>query len=33
MRHLKLRPGEPVDEDALRALIDAAYEDMRERFG
>lgn len=31
MRHVKLRPGADVDEDALAALIDAAYDDMRRR--
>ncbi len=30
-RHVKLRPGEDVDRDALRALIRAAYEDILER--
>ena len=30
MRHVKLRPGEHVDADALKALIDAAYEDVRD---
>jgi hypothetical protein len=29
MRHVKLRPGEPVDAAALEALIDAAYGDIR----
>ncbi|MCA9559356.1 MAG: DUF1801 domain-containing protein [Myxococcales bacterium] len=29
MRHVKLRPGEAVDEAALRALIETAYHDMR----
>lgn len=33
MRHVKLRPGEPVDEAALRALIEAAHADMRRRAG
>jgi hypothetical protein len=33
MRHVKLRPGEPLDEDALRALITCAYRDIRERLG
>lgn len=32
MRHVKLRPGEPVDEKALRALIVAAWADMRARL-
>lgn len=31
MRHAKLRPGEPVDDNALRALIAAAHADMRRR--
>ena len=29
MRHVKLRPGEQVDEGALRSLISSAYEDAR----
>jgi hypothetical protein len=29
MRHVKLRPGEPINEAALKALIAAAYRDMR----
>lgn len=33
MRHVKLRWGEPVDDAALRALIVAAYRDMRRRLG
>jgi hypothetical protein len=33
MRHVKLRPGQPTDEDALRALIDAAYRDVEARSG
>ena len=32
MRHVKLRPGEEVDEDALGALIEAAYADMKARL-
>ena len=32
MRHVKLRPGEPVDENALRALIAAAWTDMCSRL-
>ena len=32
MRHVKLRPGEDIDEDALRALILVAYADMRTRL-
>lgn len=31
MRHVKLLPGEPVDEAALQALITAAHADMRRR--
>jgi hypothetical protein len=31
MRHVKLRWGKPVDEAALKALIRAAYQDMRVR--
>ncbi|HET6535650.1 MAG TPA: DUF1801 domain-containing protein [Sphingomicrobium sp.] len=33
MRHVKLRPGAEIDEDALTALIDAAYRDMKARIG
>jgi len=29
MRHVKLRPGEDLDEAALEALIGVAYENMR----
>jgi len=32
MRHVKLRPGEPVDENALRALIAAAWNDICARL-
>lgn len=32
MRHVKLRPGEPVDTAALRALVEAAHADMRRRL-
>lgn len=32
MRHVKLRPGEPVDEAGLQALIEAACADMRGRL-
>jgi hypothetical protein len=32
MRHVKLRPGAEVDEEALRALIAAAYADVRRRL-
>ena len=31
MRHVKLRPGQAVDETALRGLIEAAYKDMQGR--
>jgi hypothetical protein len=33
MRHVKLRPGGPVDDEALRSLIRTAYHDMRRRLG
>lgn len=33
MRHVKLRPGSEPNTVALRALIDAAYLDIRERLG
>jgi hypothetical protein len=32
MRHVKLKPGKPVDEAALGALIDDACEDIRRRI-
>lgn len=32
MRHVKLRPGDPVDEAALKELIKSAYLDMRARI-
>jgi hypothetical protein len=32
MRHVKLKPGQAVDVDALRALIAAAYRDIRTRL-
>ena len=32
MRHVKLRWGEPVNAEALSALIAAAYQDMRARL-
>ena len=32
MRHVKLRPGRDLDEDALSALIAAAYADIRRRL-
>jgi hypothetical protein len=31
MRHVKLRPGTPIDEGALTRLIETAYEDIRTR--
>ncbi len=31
MRHVKLKPGTPTNAAALRRLIDAAYEDIKER--
>lgn len=31
MRHVKLRPGTPVNESALARLIDAAYADIQSR--
>ena len=33
MRHVKLRPGTPIDEAALGALIDAAWRDIGARLG
>lgn len=33
MRHVKLRPGEAVDEGALQALIATAHADLRRRTG
>jgi hypothetical protein len=33
MRHVKLRPGEKADVDALDGLIEAAYHDIRQRLG
>jgi hypothetical protein len=32
MRHVKLRPGAAIDEDALTALIDGAYRDVKARL-
>ena len=32
MRHVKLRPGRPVDAAVLQALIDAAYADVKLRL-
>lgn len=32
MRHVKLRPGREVDEEALAALVDASYRDIRGRL-
>lgn len=31
MRHVKLKPGTPTDAAALKALIDAAYADIKAR--
>ena len=31
MRHVKLRPGQPANTAALRALIETAYSDMKAR--
>jgi hypothetical protein len=33
MRHIKLRAGGAVDEEALSALIGAAYLDVKKRLG
>jgi hypothetical protein len=33
MRHVKLRPGQELDEGALNDLIAAAYDDIRQRLG
>ena len=33
MRHVKLKPGQKVDDASLRALIDAAYADIKARLG
>jgi hypothetical protein len=32
MRHVKLRPGKPLNEKALEGLIAAAYRDIRKRL-
>lgn len=32
MRHVKLKPGDPVDADAVASLIGAAYSDMKTRL-
>jgi len=32
MRHVKLRPGEPLDEDALDDLVAKAHGDIRRRL-
>jgi len=32
MRHVKLRPGHKIDEAAFRALIEAAYADVKHRL-
>ncbi len=31
MRHVKLKPSEPANEDALSVLIEVAYEDIKAR--
>ena len=33
MRHVKLRPGDDLDADALGELISKAYDDIRRRLG
>jgi hypothetical protein len=33
MRHVKLRPGEAIDDQALTQLIKVAYHDMQQRAG
>ena len=33
MRHVKVRPNKPIDEQALTDLIHNAYQDMRLRLG
>lgn len=33
MRHVKLRPGKELDDEALNGLIAAAYKDIRQRLG
>ena len=33
MRHVKLQPGQEINESALAKLIDAAYADMKARIG
>ncbi len=33
MRHVKLRPGKPLNEKALGEMIAAAYRDIRKRLG
>ena len=32
MRHVKIKPGRPVNETALRALIERAYADIKRRI-
>ena len=32
MRHVKLRPGHDVDQDALKNLIESAYADIKRRL-
>ena len=33
MRHVKLRPGKDLEDDALSDLVGAAYRDIRQRLG
>lgn len=33
MRHVKLRPGEDLNAEALKAMIEFAYVDMKARLG
>jgi hypothetical protein len=33
MRHVKVRPGRPDEDEYLRALIRAAYRDLKDRLG
>jgi hypothetical protein len=32
MRHVKLRPGQKIEDAALRKLVHIAYADMKRRF-
>jgi len=32
MRHVKLRPGQKIDDAALRELVHIAYADMKRRL-